>query len=212
MKRALLIIAVLAICFGMMSCGSTSTSYLDRGGEIVDIVSEMVKNEDYAKAMLGNVGLYDEVLEKVKNVDFTKTAAVYELSFPEEDLLKELVARNGSIDNLSRPLKDKLISGIGSSIASHVNSKAGSGNVIVSSVFSASKVFVDKNIKENKYLLYVFEPGCSMLISLIPNEDGAVAATGMLILNEDLVCESADQVTSSFKTLGLDSITANKIK
>ena len=196
----------------MMSCGSASKSYLDRGGEIVETVSQMVNNEDYAKVMLGNVGLYDEVLEKVKNVDFTKTAAVYELSFPEEDLLKELVARNGSIDNLSRPLKDKLISGIGSSIASHVNSKAGSGNVIVSSVFSASKVFVDKSIKENKYLLYVFEPGCSMLISLIPNEDGAVVATGMLILNEDLACESADQVTSSFKTLGLDSITANKIK
>lgn len=212
MKRALLIIAVLAICFGMMSCGGASGSELDRGGEIVDIVSEMVKNEDYAKAMLGNIGLYDEAFDEVKNIDFTKISAIYELEFSVDDLLKELVAKNGSIDNLSGHLKDRLVSGIGSSIASHVNSKAGTDNVVASSVFSANKVFVDKTIKENKYLLYAFESGCSMLVSFVPHEDGAVVATGMLILNEDLACESADQVTSSFKAFGLDSITANKIK
>ncbi len=212
MKRALLIIAILAICFGMMSCGNTSGSELDRGGEIVEMVSEMVKNEDYAKVMLGNTGLCDEVFEKVKNIDFAKISAIYELEFSEEELLKKLVAKNGNIDNLSDPLKNRLVSGVGVSIASHVNSKAGSENMVASSVFSANKVFVDKNIRESKYLLYAFEDGCSMLVSFVPREDGAVVATGTLILNQTLVCESADRVESSFKALGLDSITANKIK
>ncbi len=212
MKRALLILTILAICIGMVSCGDTSRSELERGGEIVEIVSEMVKNEDYAKAVLGNTGLYGEVLEKVKNIDFTKISAIYELEFSEKELLKKLVAKNGSIDNLSGPLKDRFVSGIGSSIAGYVSSKADSDNIVASSVFFANKVFVDKNIRESKYLLYAFEAGCSMLISIVPHEGGAVVATGRLILNEALVCESADRVTSSFKALGLDSITANKIK
>ena len=212
MKKVILILTVLVICISMVSCSGASKSALDRGDEIVGLVSEMVKSDEYVNIILGNVSLYDEMLAEIKSMDFSKVTAIYELKVSQDELVKILAANRGNIDKLPKSLKDRLVRGLGSSLASYINSKTSTEKIVMSSVFNASKCFVDKSIKENQYLLYVFESGYSMLISFIPHEDGAVTASGSLILNDSLELDNADQIEASLKALGIKTITATKLK
>ena len=127
-------------------------------------------------------------------------------------MLKKLYSQNVDVEKLPESIKNKISQGLGRSLATFVNSKAGPDEVAVSSIFSAEDCFVDESIKENKYLLYVFEPGCSMLISLVPREDGAVTSSGTLILNDAFKSESNEQIEASFKELGCGEISAKEIK
>lgn len=212
MKKFILILTVLILCISMISCNFATESVIDRGDEIVELVSEMVKSDEYINIMLGNVSLYDEILAEIKAIDFSKVSAIYELKFSQDELIEMLPSSNGDVDKLPKVLKDRLVRGLSSALVSRINSRAGIEELAISSVFNASKCYVDKSIKENQYLLYVFESGCSMLISFVPHEDGAVTASGSLILNDSLEYDSADQIEASFKALGINTITATKLK
>lgn len=212
MKKVILILTVLVLCISMVSCSGASKSALDRGDEIVELVSEMIKSDEYINIILGNVSLYDEMLAEIKSMDFSKVTAIYELKFSQDELIEIMAANRGNIDKLPKSLKDRFVQGLGSSLISRINSQAGTDELLISSVFNASKCFVDKSIKENQYLLYVFESGYSMLISFIPHEDGAVTASGSLILNDSLELDNADQIEASLKALGIKTITATKLK
>ncbi|MBE6684400.1 MAG: hypothetical protein E7592_01960 [Ruminococcaceae bacterium] len=212
MKKFILILTALILCISMVSCDGSSKSALDRGDEIVELVSEMVKSDEYINIMLGNVSLYDEILAEIKAMDFSKVTAIYDLKVSQDELIEIMGANRGDIDKLPKSLKDRFVRGLGSSLASHINSKAGTEELVISSLFNASKCYVDKSIKENQYLLYVFESGYSMLISFIPHEDGAVTASGSLILKDMLEFDTADKVEASFIALGIKTITATKLK
>lgn len=212
MKKLILILTVLILCTSMVSCGGASKSVLGKGNEIVSLVSEMVKSDEYANIMFNNISAYDETLSELKATDFSKITAIYELEISQDELIELLASNNGDIDKLPQSLKNRLISGLGSSLVSRFNSQAGTDELVISSVFNASKCFVDKSIKENQYLLYVFESGYSMLISFIPHEDGAVTASGSLILNDTLKFDTAEDVESSFMVLGIKTINATKLK
>lgn len=212
MKKALLILTAFILCIGMVSCNGASKSVLDKGDEIVDLVSEMIKSDEYANIMLGNVSAYDEFLSELKAADFSKVTAIYELKVSQDELIELLASNNGDIDKLPKSLKDRLVRGLGSSLVSRINSQAGIEELAISSLFNASKCYVDKSIKETQYLLYVFESGYSMLISFVPHEDGAVTASGSLVLNDMLAYETADKVEASFKASGINTITATKLK
>lgn len=212
MKKVILILTVLVLFISMISCSGASKSALDRGDEIVELVSEMIKSDEYINIILGNVSLYDEMLAEIKSMDFSKVTAIYELKVSEDELIELLTAKRGDANKLSESLQDKLVDGLGSSFASYINLGTSTEKMVMSSVFNASKCFVDKSIKENQYLLYVFESGYSMLISFIPHEDGAVTASGSLILNDRLELDNADQIEASLKALGIKTITATKLK
>lgn len=212
MKKALLILMAFILSIGMGSCEDGSKAALNKGNEVVALVSEMVKSDEYANIMLNNISAYDEMLSELKATDFSKITAVYELEISQDELIELLASNNGDIDKLPKSLKDRLVQGLGASLVSRINSQAGTDELVISSLFNASKCFVDKNIKENQYLLYVFESGYSMLVSFIPHEDGAVTASGSLILNDMLEFDAADKAEASFKALGIKEITATKLK
>ncbi|MBQ3013139.1 MAG: hypothetical protein IJD74_06335 [Clostridia bacterium] len=212
MKKVILILTALILCISMVSCDGASKSVLDKGDEIVSLVSEMVKSDEYANIMFNNISAYDELLSEIKATDFSKITAIYEIEISQDELIELLASNNGEIDKLPKSLKDRLVQGLGSSLVSRINSQAGTDELVISSVFNASKCFVDKSIKGNQYLLYVFESGYSMLISFTPHEDGAVTASGSLILNDTLKFDTADEVESSFMVLGIKTINATKLK
>lgn len=211
MKKSILILTVLILCVSMISCDGASESMIDRGDEIVELVSEMVNSDEYINIMLGNVSAYEDLLSEIREIDFSR-ATIYELKASEDELVELLTAKRGDADKLPKSLKDKLVCGLGSSFASYINLGTSTEKIVMSSVFNASKSFVDKSIKENQYLLYVFESGYSMLISFVPHEDGAVTASGSLILNDRLELDTADKIEASLKALGINTITATKLK
>ena len=212
MKKLLLIFTVCLLCLTAVSCDTPTKSLVERGDEIVSMVAEMVNSEEYVQAMIGNVNAYEEQISRVKAVDFSNPSAKYELEFDVDELMKKLANGKFDFEKLSEPFKDKISAGVGNSLASAVTSKSGSDKLVVASIFNATKCFVDESIKENEYLLYVFEPGCSMLISFVPHEDGAVSASGVLVLNDDFKTDSEEQIEQSFKELGCGEISVNKIK
>lgn len=211
MKKSILILTVLLLCVSMISCDGASESVINRGDEIVGLVSEMVNSDEYINIMLGNVSAYEDLLSEIREIDFSR-ATIYELKASEDELVELLTAKRGDADKLPESLKDKLVCGLGSSFASYINLGTSTEKIVMSSVFNASKSFVDKSIKENQYLLYVFEAGYSMLISFVPHEDGAVTASGSLILNDRLELDTADKIEASLKALGINTITATKLK
>ena len=212
MKKFILVLVVCLLCLTAVSCDAPTKSLTQRCDEIVSAVAEMVNSDEYVQAMIGGISAYNEEISKIKAVDFSKVQAKYELGFSQDELLKKLYSQKVDVEKLPEPIKNKLSLGLGSSLASLVNSKAGSDKMAVSAIFSAGDCFVDESIKENKYLLYVFEPGCSMLISFVPREDGAVTSSGTLILNEAFKNGSAEQIEASFKELGCGGISAKEIK
>ena len=206
MKKLLLLVVICFLCLTAVSCDAPSKSLTQRCDEIVSAVAEMVNSDEYVQAMIGGISAYDEEISKIKAVDFSKVQAKYELGFSQDDLLKKLYSQKVDVEKLPESLKDKLSLGLGSSLASFINSKAGTDEMIASSLFAASKCFVDETVKESKFFLYVFEPDCSMLISFVPNEDGAVSASGALIMNEAFENGSAEQIEASLKKFGFGEI------
>ena len=212
MKKVLLVLVVCLICLTSVSCDTPSKSILERGDEIISIVSDMVASDEYIEAMSGGASAYDELISEVKTIDFSKIATVYELNIPEKETLKKLSRQNFDMDKMPQSVIDKLYLGIGSSLASYINGKGGSDSLVVATFFSAGKCFVDKSITHKKHLLYAFESGHLMLISFVPREDGAVSASSHFILNDEFLSADAKQISESFEEFGLDGITITKIK
>ena len=212
MKKLLLLVVVCFLCLIVGSCDAPTRSFTEYGDEVVAMVSEMANNDEYIRAMIGNISGYDEEFSKVKTIDFSNPSAKYELEIDLDELMKKLSNGKYDFEKLSEPLQDKISAGLGNSLASAVTSKSGSDKLVVASILSAGKCFVDESIKESKYLLYVFEPGCSMLISFVPGEGGAVSASGVLILNDNFKTDSEEQIELSFKELGCGEISASQIK
>jgi hypothetical protein len=193
----------------MVSCVGTSSAALDKGDDMVDLVSQMVKSDECVKVMIGNANAYDKVLSEIKAEGFFDVSAVYEVSFSWDELISP---NRVVIDDIPKDVVQRLTQGSGASLVSHINSRADSERMVVSSVFGVSGCFVDKSIKEPKYLLYAFDSGYSMLISFYPDDDGAVLVAGNLILNDDFKVDNADSIEASFKSFGIDDVTVKKIR
>ena len=199
-----LIVCVLVISL-FTSCNVNSKSLTECGEDVIDLMVEMIESEDY-KALYNLPKECDEILNNLRETDYSEFLAIYEISIPKDRLLDSSVKK----ENFSKDLYKYVSSSAYVSFASSINTKSGYSSVMVSTAFAATKSFAKKNMNENKIYLYVFENGTSIAVSFISNGDGVFNATGYFIINDKFVTENEDSIEDSCEDLGMLGVTAKK--
>lgn len=174
-------------------------SLYEHGLDLIAMMDEMIRSDFYLDTMSSSQEIEEKAAELAQG-DYTEPEAVYELSVPEfATLLALLDEEMAGFETLSDELQTQLNTRSASSFITQLNAMEGVTSIAASSVFSASKLFVNHEITENTIYLYTFEIGHSVAIVYTPGENHAVNATGFFLMNEDISTESAMDLQSSLK-------------
>lgn len=204
MKKQIYILLLTAIVCLFTGCGNAkqedseiqSSNLLTKGDEIVSLMNEMVRSESYQAAVVSGDSLQSEI-DKIADGDYTASSAVYEISIPDAtyDNIMSISMDGDKKDDMSDELYAYLEQRMLSSIACQINGAyVGASYLAVSSVFSASKTFVNSDMESDTIYLYIFENGYPVMISFVRGDDGAVSATGYFIMYSDLAGATQEDV------------------
>lgn len=205
--------AGLLICVLLMnlfaSCSGNTKSLTKCGEEVISLMAEMIENEAY-QSLYHLANAHDEEINKLRKGNYSKTATVYELTVSEETLLDTAMNQSVNKDAFSEDLYQYICTSAYVSFASLINQKSDTEALIVSSVFTAQKSFIDKNTNENKLYLYVFENGCPIVISFISDGNGAFRAVGQFIINDTFVTDDEHSIEASLDAMKITGVTVTK--
>lgn len=173
------LVLLLAACGGGTEAKSGEKSLYERGLEVVSLMAEMAGNDAYLSAYSDN-GEIREILSGAGAGDFSSPEAVYRVKIPAVALWS--IAQMPAGGELPEPLREEIESKILTAFVSRINAMGGTAALAAASICTAGTLFVDEELTENTLYLYVFENAVPAAVVFLPGEDGAVSATGMLIL------------------------------
>ena len=192
----------------LTSCNETTKSLVECGEDVISLMAEMVDSENY-RLLYNLPAAYDKTISNLRNGNYSKSSAVYELSISEDDLF-ESINTNIDKESFSEDLYKNVCSSAYISFASLINQKGGVEAMSISTAFSAQKSFVNKEMDANKVYLYVFENGCPILITYVAAEDGSFRAVGYFIINDTFVTDDEYSIIESCKASGINNVTVKK--
>ena len=198
MKYRNILCAVLAAMM-LTSCAG-GKSPVEHGMEVVGLMDELVGNHDYLSALSGN----SEVLEIAAELDagsYETYRSVYRI-IPDADRIRESL---GLADvTMSDGLRTYFDNGALASVITKINAAQGLNETVASSVCTAGRKFVCKDIAEHCIYLYTFENGTPIAVVFGKGDDGAVSASGYFILDEDADLRSLEDVQKLFEEYSPD--------
>lgn len=197
------ILACVLLMTQLLSCGMGRKPLTECGEEVISLMVQLLESDEYIK-MLSFAKDYEEKTKELRDTDYSKSLAVYELTIPEEYFFDEKLEK----EKLSEELYEYLSSNGYSSFASTVNNT--SEYMVVSSIFAAQKCFADKSFDRNRIYLYVFENGAPIAISFVCAGDGVFKAHGNFILNDNFSADSEESIKKSCGSFGFDDVTVEK--
>lgn len=208
-SAAALIIAASLLC----GCGiikKTDDTLIKAGLECAGTMREAVLNDTYRKLTSAQVS--DDVLQTVRDMDVSRAAAVYELKFDPEELIKsQLKDSAGEFDQLPDALKERLRNGMYSSIPTLVNSQTGFGAVSFMSMFTGSADVERNGPKEVRSLVFVFDSGYPVYAVFFPGADGRASCTGYWLMIDCQSITSPDALLEQLHITG-EQIEAVRLK
>ncbi|MBO4868530.1 MAG: hypothetical protein J5585_02330 [Clostridia bacterium] len=203
-SAAALLIAASLLC----GCGifrKTDEALIKAGLECAGVMREAVLNETYRKLTSAQVD--GEILQTVTDMDVSRAAAVYELKFDPEELIRsQLNDSSGEYDQLPEALKKKMINSMYSSVPALVNSQTGFGAVSFMSMFTGSADVERNGPKEVRSLVFVFESGYPVYAVFYPGQNGRATCTGFWLMID------SQSITSPETLLGQLMITGDQIE
>ena len=210
MKRKIFIVLLIGLLLMtiLTSCNETTKSLVECGEDVISLMAEMVDSENY-RLLYNLPAAYDKTISNLRNGNYSKNSAVYELSISEDDLF-ESINTNIDKESFSEDLYKNVCSSAYISFASLINQKGGVEAMSISTAFSAQKSFVNKEMDANKVYLYVFENGCPILITFVAGEDGSFRAVGYFIINDTFVTDDEYSIIESCKASGINNVTVKK--
>lgn len=186
--RYICIICCLTILFSSCSVLNSQTSdkkLCDIGLELISVMNEMVKSDEYAK-LIGGDSSYLSVREDVNTDDYDYPTSVYKISPPNaEELLLKVVDDDDIVywNDISNNLKKQIENRIGiNNIVSVINSSRGTYEIGFSSLYTAIEKDTQFKVKKDTTLLYVFESGTPIIITF--SESGII--TGQFLFLGDV--------------------------
>lgn len=198
------LLLVLTLVLSLPACGgqqSTGKSLYDQGLEVVQLMAEMARSEDYVALYSGSSDV-QAILERAGQGDFTAPQAVYRLTVPTSAFLA-LAGEETDLDlsgDLTPAVQKTVEDRLQPALAAQFNAQAGTTALAAASICAAEKLFVSSELKENTLYLYTFEDAVPAAVSFTAGEDGAVSASGVLILNDAF---SKDRLTQYAAGLGV---------
>ena len=200
-----LIICILLIA-SLASCNKETVSLKECGESVISIMAEMIVSDGYKEFYEFSINeSQNEIINKISKCDYSKASAVYELAIPEDALINDVAK-----DDFSEELYNYLCLSQSSSLATAINRHSGNDAVLVSSIFSAQKIFANGNIDEIKTYLFVFENTNPIMMIYTPGENGSFRASGFFIINDSFATDSESAIAKSCDDAGIRVVTVTK--
>ena len=214
MKKAIAFVLVLVTILGLAACGAVkevkeSKSLYAHGLEVVSMLSEMTRSENFIGIYTANSEIKDIILA-LGNHPYETPDAVYAITVPEDTLMG--MAELSNLEGASEELKSYLMQRVMASLMSQINAISGVENLAASSVCTVGKTFVSENVTENVIYIYVYEGTTPVAVTFTLGEDHTVSATGTFIFYDGFTCRSAEEIHSVFSdiTVNVTEVTPEK--
>lgn len=195
-----LILTVFLAALLLSACGNqkgnTKTKSLyEQGLEVVSLMSEMTRSEEYIDLFIGNSEL-KSVIQSISAGDYTAPKAVYAISVTDENLAA--LAELFGVSNVSEELEAYLTDRVFTTLMTQINSRSGVENLAAASACAAQKTFVNEAADKNVIYLYTYEDAVPVAVTFVVGEDSSVSANGTFIMYDEFTCGSADEIRSFF--------------
>ena len=201
--------AVLLACVLLLtllgSCNEKNKSLTECGEDVISLMAEMLESEEY-KSLYNLPSAYDDQVNMLREGNYSKSIAVYELLISEEELLDKTIDKDG----LSKELYEYICSSAYVSFASRINQISGVEAMAVSAVFTAQKTYANKDIDTNRIYLFVFENGCPIAVTFVVDGNDSLRAVGHFIVNDKFITEDENSIKESCEALGINDVTVKK--
>lgn len=152
------------------------------GLEIASLIAEKASSEDWADAN----GVNDNVKEfgeKIAEGDYSKPTKVYEITIDDEKKFEYKMGLSKVSSDIKKEMKTAFFSGI----PNIVTGAYGTLQLAASATYTATKLFVNNDLKEDMLYIYCFDDGYPICVSFTKGEDGAVLAKGTVGFGDDFV-------------------------
>ena len=206
MKKAIAFILVLVIILGLAACGAVkevkeSKSLYAHGLEVVSMLSEMTRSENFIGIYTANSEIKDIILA-LGDHSYEIPDAVYAITVPEDTLMG--MAELSNLEGASEELKSYLMQRVMASLMSQINAMIGVENLAASSDCTVGKTFVSENATENMMYFYVYEGTAPVAVTFTLGEDHTVSATGTFIFYKGFTCGSAEEIQGVFSDIAVN--------
>ena len=207
MKRKLftVLLACILLLTLLTSCNGKSKPLMECGEDVISLMAEMLESEEY-KSLYNLLAAYDDQINMLREGNYSKSIAVYELLISEEELLDKTINK----DELSKELYEYICSSAYVSFTSRINQASGVEGTTVSTVFTAQKSYANKDIDTNRIYLYVFENGCPIAVTFVADGKDSLRAVGHFIMNDEFIAEDENSIKESCEALGINDVTVKK--
>ncbi len=206
--RIISVFLAIIVCASAVSCDLPSKTPIEQGYEIISIIDEKIDSDKLA-SIYGIQADDLELLETLRAADYTENAEVYQLYMPRDVYFKKLFGEDVSQDDFSETLYNSLTA-ISASMIAHTITKDYKA-IAVLSMTSYGQAFVDSSIDEDLLYLYVFNSGAPIIVSMHPSGNGAVTASGCIIINDEFNTADKESIERSFARFGYEGVTAKKV-
>lgn len=199
LSKCLALIVILVMSFSLSACGqktdAASTSLYAQGLEIVQILSEMTRNEDYVDLYTGDPEIHS-IGQTLGAGEYVSPKAVYAISIP-RDALADMAALSDP-ETVSEPLQNFLMQRTFASLMTQINGMSGVKNLAAASIFTASKSFVSADAPGDVIYIYTYENAAPIAVTFTVGEEQTVSAVGVFLMYDGFHCESAEKIESFF--------------
>ena len=208
MKKTIAFVLVLTIILGLAACGAAneakeSKSLYAHGLEVVSMLSEMTRSENFIGIYTANSEIKDIILALGES-SYEQPDAVYAITVPEDTLTG--MAELSNLEGASEELKSYLMQRVMASLISQINAMSGVENLAASSVCTIGKTFVSENASENVIYIYVYEGTAPVAVTFTLGEDHTVSATGTFIFYDGFTCGSGEDIQSVFSDIAVNVV------
>lgn len=205
-KSFLIILVVMlsmALILSLSACGNNdgnaeAKSLYARGLEVVQLMSEMTKTEEYVDIHTGSSEI-KEIVQSIGSGDYSAPKAVYSIFITDENLAA--MAELGSLENASESLSTFLTQRALGSLMTQINGMSGVEKLAAASVCTAGMTFVDENADKNVIYLYTYEDALPVAVTFVLGEDHTVSASGVFVMYDEFTYGSADEIKSFFSDI-----------
>lgn len=203
MRKCRNIIWALLIIFCLTACEKENTSedlLYDKGLEVVSLLDEMAKNEDY----LNLFTMQPDIINIVKDIaagDYTQPESVYKIDIPLENidsLYAEVVQSGEMSEGLNRAIERKMRG----AVITQINALGGAEQLAASSILTAGKQFVCEGLETDLMYLYICEDSAPVAVYFTVDEDYTVYASGNYLTYKDLTTNSTEEIVTLFENIG----------
>ncbi|MCM1467774.1 MAG: hypothetical protein NC086_06455 [Alistipes sp.] len=125
-----------------------------------------------------------KLAEELAEQDYSDPLCVYELKYADSGLKRFLLGITGEDGDIPQEVMDRM--GGFTYLANIINVRKGTDYLALSSILTATELFVNETVTQDAAYLYFYEDAYPVLVSYQAGEDGAVYAVGSFVFSDTL--------------------------